>query len=116
SSFNADNSDIPSSMFSDLNNTSIPEVKRSLLIASILGLLSLIKAMLICVVFFSVSIPSFFYNYGGLKKNKAQATTLTDIEALVYPTTNKRAPTPFGMSVLSYCPVVLKITSFQCGT
>lgn len=48
-----------------------------------------------------------------LQKKKAQATTLTDIEALVYPTTNKRAPTPFDVSVLTYLSRCLKNYQFS---
>jgi len=51
----------------------------------------------------------------GTKKERRQLH-LPHIEALVCPTTNKRAPTPFDVSVLTYLSRCLKITSFQCGT
>ena len=37
-------------------------------------------------------------------QKKERRSPLTDIEALVCPTSNKRAPTPFGVSVLTYVP------------
>lgn len=46
-------------------------------------------------------------------KKKAQATTLTGTGALVYPTPNKRAPTPWRER-LYLVSKSLKITSFQC--
>src|SRR3954471_2651105 len=93
SAFKAVNLDSPSLMFSDRNNTSIPEAISSLQVISKIGLLSLIKARVICSCVVPVSISSYFFEVDVAlhKKIRRRPLHLTHIEVLVYPTTNKRA-------------------------